>query len=228
MKTITLLLTLVMSLESFAQQRIGSGGGDAEIVVLSMIPFLKTWNKMCQENPSACWGNQKNEQNTNSALERAFEGFPLSAVTFSDMNSSTPQCSDGVLNINRSDLYQDSFTSKSKPQIAAELINSVLECRGHALHMISSIPRVLPVGKFLSDTDLVVFQDGKNSILVSIFDYKNANIILSDEIQCTQFHVLSSFNRELSVKCLDNNVLFKVHVLQNNPLKVFSVVDYMN
>jgi hypothetical protein len=221
------MMTLVLFFVSticHAQQKVGNGGGEAEVETLAMVPYLRLWNKFCSENIQICWGSPKIAQTITQNLGEALNGLALEEIIFLDTNSPS-FCNDHTLALRRSDFYIDSETAKSKSEISLILVNAILNCRQIKFQVSGPPPRLLPEGKILDEVALMVFNDETQSGLVSSFEGQNANQLLSQETGCSKFRFLNGYRQEFNIQCLLDGTVFKVTVTSSNPLTFFSVVQ---
>lgn len=223
---ITTLVLLFVSTLCLAQQKVGNGGGDAEIEVLEMAPNLRLWNKFCSENIQICWSSPKLAQIITLNFEQALNGLVLEEILFSDTNHPS-FCNKQTLVLRRSDLYVDSETAKPKPEISLILINAILNCRQINFQVSGPPPRLLPEGKILDEVALMIFNYEDQSGLVSSFEGQNASQLLSKETGCSKFRFLNGYRKEFNIQCLSDGTIFKVTVTSSNPLTFFSVVQLL-
>lgn len=219
------LLIMGASLVSNAQQRIGTGGGEAELKILAMLPLLKVWNKACDENPNICWSDAATSRKITGALKIALIDFKPGSVLFSDAKSHNATCDQKGLVLNRSHFYVDEQTPKNDTQISIELANSILSCRGLKFQIQNQRVLKLPIGKYFADIGLAVFTNDPTSLFATVNENQNAQELLSQEIQCRDFQFLIKYQNTLVVRCLTNQLTYKVQVVSVYPFSIFAVLD---
>lgn len=224
-----ILVVVFLAVGAFAQQYIGSGGGAAELRILQMIPNLKLWAKFCSENKYSCWDVHYNYEEINPDHKKFYDAInklDINKVNFVPSLEAHGGCQNQTVTISRKDIYQNQDQAHVDEVLMKVLIRTIRMCADPVPSRYIDVPlRILALGKPISTLGLHTLEViGGRSYLVSSTPGQNAHAILSGEINCSEYQILSSNSQTLWAECKEKKTKYEVRVLNLNPLQLLSVI----
>lgn len=215
MKLLSVLLCLVLITPAYAIRRVGFGGGDAENTVLRMAEYIPTWSKACLENKDLC--------------ESLPSRFTKPTVKFDGEPTPAPYCKNDLVMIPNDILYVDDETPVAMPLLAQALIKGVIACQAPWAKL-SQIPRLLPYGTRLPETDVVALQGESSDVFVGLSAAKNLHEEFRSLSGCQAYRVIGSLGNSTTVRCLDKSWIFLVVVVNQAEqarlrVRYYSIID---
>lgn len=217
---VTFVSILVTSLPTLAIRHVGSGGGEAELLLWQQVQFLPHWAQGCNTNPDLCWNG--------GALSAEFlNGANNLKLNFVNKSENVPMCGAGQLTLTHEELYVDSDHNAATPEIsktdselALILIKSLLICQGMVATDLQNLSVwMTPQGRVLSNLGVLVLNGPATDMIFQQGSDRNLHAELVEKMQCPQYKVTGTELSGFLVQCKNKPESYLViPVMQNDQL----------
>jgi hypothetical protein len=197
-----LCLVIGFSFESFAIRHVGNGGGEAEMSLLQMTPFLPMWAKACNENKISC--------GINGEIPDSFIEFTKSmTLAFAEIDATS--CAGNTVTMVNRDLYEsDEKTAKSEATLTGMLLAAIGKCSGSSINVSSEVDLSLQ-GKEIYPKQIYLFSGAQTDVIVGS-NTSALQATLVKEMNCDKYRLVSVNSAGFIVRCQTNQAQYNVYV----------------
>lgn len=209
-----LFFAFTSSFSAFAISNVGNGGGESEMAMLKMFEAMPAWLKACDQNSNLCFQNAAEGRHVIAAVQTVLKNRPQLKLNFLKKGSSS--CAAKEINFVSDSLYINQGTPKDQPkelnELTAILINGLVGCDNSNLTIEATQLKVLPFAKKGMGSKIAVIESLQTDLVVSLTSNQNLHQELTAQMDCSNYHVTSSRNDQLQVRCETNHENFIVFV----------------
>ena len=206
------LISMLTISQAHAIRHVGSGGGEAELLLWNYVHFFPYWAQGCNTNPELCW----NGGVVSTKVQQKIKNLKLEFVNQSDL---IERCEQDRLILTHEELYVAPAytTSKSKNDLATILLKNILLCQGVNIAQVETLKiTTLPEGRQLHSVGIASLTGPETDIVFLINSDRNIHAEVVQKTKCTQYRATPVDNKSFNIRCLEN---------QNNFLATPQQVD---
>ena len=190
MKFVLTIVLFLFSIVSTAIVHVGNGGGEAEMLTLQFASGLVKWAEVCNQNAGLCGIDIHFTERDKQFLARR--------VAFVEAGQSAPACLADQINVVRESLYIKNDQPRSRAELSAVLVKTILTCAGWNADKVNRLKFDLDLRvRSMTNMNLSVFSGSKTDVIA-------AQALLQKSMRCLEYRLLSSVNNYLYLNCVDD------------------------
>lgn len=220
MKSLFIALISVLTVsQAHAIRHVGSGGGEAELLLWDYVQFLPYWAQGCNTNPELCW----NGGVVSHDFQQQIRNLKLEFVNQSDLGE---RCGQDRLILTHEELYiaPEYTTSKSKNELATILLGNILLCQGASTSVVQNLKiTTLPEGRQLHSLGIASLVGPETDVVFLINSDRNLHTEILQKTKCAQYRATPIDKDSFNIRCILNQNNFIVTPLRKGAELVLNI-----